>query len=220
MLAINVSIPNRMAARPCAVWTMATPHQGSDFQNILSLSYDEFKTMIWVTNILVWSYDFADFQKTAKHIHLPFRLWTRVGRRIDKFNRICQVAPMCPYGRTRCRHLSNDIEPSVYGSDAPYGKLLWPLVIFGHADLHSCTDSQALQAKYCIVSIPHNTAIELFIILINSVISYCNLLYFNVCRFRRFKLSVYGKCFSSITSLLARFCTFCMSSVSPILYGH
>jgi len=47
-----------------------------------------------------------------------------------------------------------------HGGDAPYGKLLWPLVIiFGHAELHSRTDSQALPAEYCIVGIPHNTAI-------------------------------------------------------------
>jgi len=32
-------------------------------------------------------------------------LWTRVGRRMHKFNHIRQVAPVCPYGRTRCRHL-------------------------------------------------------------------------------------------------------------------
>ena len=32
---------------------------------------------------------------------------------------------------THCRHLSNYIEPSVYSGDAPYVKLLWPLVIFG-----------------------------------------------------------------------------------------
>jgi len=43
--------------------------------------------------------------KTAERINLPFRMWTRVGRRIHKFSRICQVAPMCPHGRTRCRHL-------------------------------------------------------------------------------------------------------------------
>jgi len=53
----------------------------------------------------------------------------------------------------------NNIEPSVYDGDAPYGKLLWPLVIFGHAHLDSRRDSQALRAKYCIVGIPHNTAI-------------------------------------------------------------
>jgi len=58
-----------------------------------------------------------------------------------------------------CRHLSNNIEPSVYGSDAPYGKLLWPLVIFEHAHLHRRTDSQAFRTEYCIVGIPHNTAI-------------------------------------------------------------
>jgi len=38
-------------------------------------------------------------------------------------------------------------------------KLLSPLVIFGHAHLESRTDSQALRAEYCIVGIPHNTAI-------------------------------------------------------------
>jgi len=41
-----------------------------------------------------------------------------------KFNRIRQVAPVCPYGSTRCRHLSNNVEPSVFGNDAPYVKLL------------------------------------------------------------------------------------------------
>jgi len=66
----------------------------------------------------------------AKPIEVPFGLWTPVGRRMHKCNRIRHVAPMCPHGRTRCRHLSNDIEPSVYGSNAPYVKLLWPLVIF------------------------------------------------------------------------------------------
>jgi len=34
-----------------------------------------------------------------------------------------------------------------------------PLVIFGHAHLHSRTGSRALQAEYCVVGIPHNTAI-------------------------------------------------------------
>jgi len=53
----------------------------------------------------------------------------------------------------------NNIEPSVYGGDAPYGKLLWPLVIVGHAYLHSRTDSQAPRAEYYVVGIPHNTAI-------------------------------------------------------------
>jgi len=38
---------------------------------------------------------------------------------MHKFNRIRQVAPMCSHGRTRCRQLSNSIEASVYGGDAP-----------------------------------------------------------------------------------------------------
>jgi len=45
------------------------------------------------------------------------------------------------------------------GGDAPYVKLLWTLVIFGHAHLDNRTDSRVLQAEYCIVGIPHNTAI-------------------------------------------------------------
>jgi len=101
----------------------------------------------------------VSYAKTVEAIHLPFRLWTRVRLRVHMFNRIRQVAPMCPHGRTRCRHVSNNIEPSVYGGDAPYVKLFCPFVIFGHAHLHSRTDSQALRAEYCIVGIPHNTDI-------------------------------------------------------------
>jgi len=36
--------------------------------------------------------------KTVESIDLPFGLWTRVGRRKHNFNRIRQVAPMCPHG--------------------------------------------------------------------------------------------------------------------------
>jgi len=78
---------------------------------------------------------------------------------MHKFNRIRQVAPMCPHGRTRCCHLSNNIEPFVYGGDVPYVKLLDHTLSFGHAHFDSGTDSQALRAEYCIVGIPHNTAI-------------------------------------------------------------
>jgi len=61
---------------------------------------------------------------TAELIDLPFALQTRVGRRMHKFSPIRQVAPMYRHGRKHCRHLVNTIEPSVYGGDAPYGKLL------------------------------------------------------------------------------------------------
>jgi len=60
----------------------------------------------------------------AEPIDLPFWLCTQVGRRMQKLNRIRQVATMFPRGRTHCRHLANTIEPSVYGSDAPYINLL------------------------------------------------------------------------------------------------
>jgi len=66
---------------------------------------------------------------------------------------------MCPHERTCCRHLLNNIEPPVYGCDEPYDKLLWPLVIFEHAHLGSRTDSRSLRTEYCIVGIPHNTAV-------------------------------------------------------------
>jgi len=72
-----------------------------------------------------------------------------------------QVQSYSPVGANvpLLKDMSNNIEPSVYGNDAPYVKLLWPVVIFGHAHLDSCTDSQALRAEYCIEGIPHNTAI-------------------------------------------------------------
>ena len=76
------------------------------------------------THCKVQSLSAVSCAKTAKPIHLPFRVWTRVGRRVHRFNHIRQLAPMCPCGRSRCRHLSNNIEPSVYDGVAPYGKLL------------------------------------------------------------------------------------------------
>ena len=66
----------------------------------------------------------SSVEKTAEPIDLQFGFWTQVGRRMHKFNRIRQVAPICPHGRTRCRHLANKIERSAYGGDAPYVKLL------------------------------------------------------------------------------------------------
>jgi len=60
----------------------------------------------------------------AEPIDFLFGLWTEVGGRMLKFNSIDQVAPMRPHGRTHCRHLANMTEPSIYGGDAPYVKLL------------------------------------------------------------------------------------------------
>jgi len=56
--------------------------------------------------------------KTAEPIDLLFGLWTRVDRKKQKFNRIRQVARMCPHiGATwRIRHLG--IESSVCSRDA------------------------------------------------------------------------------------------------------
>jgi len=57
--------------------------------------------------------------KTAEPIDLPFGLWTQVGRRQHKFNRIRQVAPTCLLrGHARWRHLANTTEPSVFRGDA------------------------------------------------------------------------------------------------------
>jgi len=51
----------------------------------------------------------------AEPVDLPFGLWTWVGRRKHKFNRILQVAPVCPHGKAHWRHLANTTEPSVCG---------------------------------------------------------------------------------------------------------
>ena len=52
----------------------------------------------------------------AEPINLLFGLWTRMGRKKHEFNRIHQVAPMCPHGRAHSRH--HTIEPSACGGDA------------------------------------------------------------------------------------------------------
>jgi len=49
----------------------------------------------------------------AEPIDLPFGLWTLVGRRKHKFNRICQLVPPCPHGRAHWCNLANTSEPSV-----------------------------------------------------------------------------------------------------------
>jgi len=56
--------------------------------------------------------------KTADPIDLPFGLWTRMGQRKHWFNRVRQVAPICPHGRANWRHLAITIEPSVCCDDA------------------------------------------------------------------------------------------------------
>jgi len=45
--------------------------------------------------------------KMAEPIEIPFGLWTWVGRRKHKFNRIRQVAPMCHHGRAHWREPVN-----------------------------------------------------------------------------------------------------------------
>jgi len=56
--------------------------------------------------------------ETTEPIDLPFWLWTRLGQRKHKFNRIRQEAPICRHWRAHCRHLANTIEPSVCGGNA------------------------------------------------------------------------------------------------------
>jgi len=56
--------------------------------------------------------------KTAEPVDLPFVLWIRVGRKKHKFNRICQVAPMCPHAMAHWRCIANATEPSVCGGNA------------------------------------------------------------------------------------------------------
>ena len=54
----------------------------------------------------------------AKPIDFLFGLRTLVGRTKQKFNRICQVVPMCHHGRTLWRNLANMTELSISGSNA------------------------------------------------------------------------------------------------------
>jgi len=83
---------------------------------------------------------------TAKPIDLPFGLWTLVGRRKHKFNRICQVVPMCPHGRG---HIGATLRMQLNHPRAPamrsYVKLLRPLAI----DVPDCgvRDSRPLESQ-------------------------------------------------------------------------
>jgi len=43
-------------------------------------------------------------------IDFLFGLWTLVGQRKHRFNRVRQVAPLSAYGRARWHHLANTIE--------------------------------------------------------------------------------------------------------------
>ena len=60
--------------------------------------------------------------KMAEPIDLPFALWTRVGQRKHKFNRIYQVATTDGSRRIRINHQSA-------AAMQPCVKLLWPLVM-------------------------------------------------------------------------------------------
>jgi len=68
--------------------------------------------------------------KTAGPMDLRFGLWTQVGRKKHKFNRIRQVAPMCTHGRAHWCHLANTIEPSVCGGDAALGQITLTTCLF------------------------------------------------------------------------------------------
>ena len=95
--------------------------------------------------------------KMAEPIDLPLVLWTSVGRRKHKFNRIRQVAPMCPHGRAHWRHLANTTEPSICGGDAA----LWQITLTTCYSI-SCTllicVSLLLRLSYC----GFNSSIDLF----------------------------------------------------------
>jgi len=69
--------------------------------------------------------------KIAELIDLPFGLWTLVGRRKHKFNCICQVAPVSPYGRAHHIGATWGMRLNRLSAAAmrPYVRLLWPLVV-------------------------------------------------------------------------------------------
>ena len=56
--------------------------------------------------------------KAAEPIDLLFGLWTWVGQRKHKFNRVRHMAPLCPHGRAHWCHMANTIEPSICVGDA------------------------------------------------------------------------------------------------------
>ena len=60
----------------------------------------------------VWVVDSGGPNEAQVQSYLPG------GASVHNFNRICQVAPMCPHGRAHWCHLANTIKPSVCGGDA------------------------------------------------------------------------------------------------------
>jgi len=116
--------------------------------------------------------------ETAEPIDMLFGLWTWVGRRKHKVNRICQVsrirqvAPMCPHGRAHWRHLSNTIKPSICGND----------VVLCHLTLTTCLNHCLLFIYshgyiYCI-----NTISSHYVYFARgSACTYCDKLCLSVC---------------------------------------
>jgi len=93
--------------------------------------------------------------KTAEPIDLPFELWTRVGRRKHKFDRIHQVAPMCPHMWAHWCHLANMIEPSICSSNAVLCQITLTtcLILFPHHYYHCFNGHVSLLLLYYTVSL-------------------------------------------------------------------
>ena len=79
--------------------------------------------------------------KTAEPTDLLCGLWTQVGRKKHMFNRICQVAPMCPHGRSHWCHLANTIELSICSNVALCEITLTTCYVCGHELLVPVLDS-------------------------------------------------------------------------------
>jgi len=77
------------------------------------------------------------YAKLAEPIEVPFELWTRVGPRKHKFNRIRQVAPMCTHGKAHLRHLANTTEPSVCCDDAALSQIALTACYYRHHHNHA-----------------------------------------------------------------------------------
>jgi len=103
----------------------------------------------------------------AELIDLLFGLWTWVGQRKHKFNRIRQVGPVCPPVRAHWRHLANTIELSVCGSDGAlmsnyFDHLLTfvPIWLFCClalyiADISSCSNQLLIVVMHSVASRGH-----------------------------------------------------------------
>ena len=101
--------------------------------------------------------------KIAELMDLPFALCSLVGGRKHSFNRVRQVAPMCPDGREDTLHGATSLIRLNRPSAAvmrPYVKLLRPLGIANRPGQITFTIATLASVMRCRSTLPTATAIE------------------------------------------------------------